>query len=230
MKNIFKFETDLIKPMNASIRKTGILATSFIIASTLLFIVTIFIFPPERFISTSDFLKNFKINHLIPVIPAFLLVLANIPLFAALYFYADSQGKIFGLTGILFGTGYMVCSGINYYTQLGLITRNLSEAGINSIQTFLMENSNSFALAVDNLSYTFLALAFLAFSGIFSNRGLQSWIKTLFIIYGISGLLGSIGYILHFPLLENLLLISSLPYLGSIILLFIEFKKLKSSI
>ncbi len=215
--------------MNNSIRKTGLLATIFIILFTLLFLLTIIIFPPKDFVSATDYIRNFRAGHLIRIIPGFLLVLVNIPLFATIYFYADSQGKIFALTGILFGMGYMICSGLNYYIQLGLIRRNLNEDGISAITTFLMENPNSFSIGMDNLGYTFLALAFLAFSGIFSRRGFQSWIKTLFIIYGISGLLGSLGYILNYQLLENMILISSLPYLICIILLFFEFKKIKPS-
>jgi hypothetical protein len=35
------------------------------------------------------------------------------------------MATVIAQTGILFGAGYMVCSGINYFLQLGMITGNI---------------------------------------------------------------------------------------------------------
>lgn len=213
--------------MHNSIRITGLFSTVSITLLTLLFIIAVIVFPAGIYTSAEEYVAGFKITSLLPVIPSFLLVLANVPLFVALYFYADTQRKIYGFTGIIFGTGYMVCSGINYFTQLGIITRNMAETEMISVAPFLMANPGSFSYALDNLGYTFLSFAFLAFSWIFNRRGLQSWIKTLCIVFGISGLLGSIGYILNYSLLENMVLISAIPYLVCIILLYYEFRSIR---
>ncbi|MBN2213780.1 MAG: hypothetical protein JW723_06000 [Bacteroidales bacterium] len=213
--------------MQTSLKRTGIAAAISIILLTIIFGITIILFPQKDYQSASSYLHEFRSRDLIPVIPAFLLVLANIPLFAALYFYADSGKKITALTGILFGAGYMVCSGINYFIQLGMITRNISESESAFIEPFLMANPGSCAYAIDNLGYLFLSVSFIVFSGIFNQRGLHSWIKAIFIIFGISGLLGALGYILNYPLLENMVLLSAIPYLAGIILLLIEFTRIK---
>jgi hypothetical protein len=213
--------------MNLSVKKTGMAATVSIILLTLIFLITIIIYPMEAYQSAASFLDRFGKDDLWPVIPSFLLVLANIPLFAALYVYSTGESKVFALTGTLFGAGYMICSGTNYFIQIGMLARNISEPDSAIISTFIMANPGSFACAIDNLGYLFLSLSFLAFSGIFNRHGLQSWIKALFIIFGISGLLGALGYILNNRLLENLVLLSAIPYLAAIILLFIEFKTLR---
>ncbi len=213
--------------MNFSVKKTGQAATISIIFLTFLFLASIILYPYDDYRSASSYLSGFSITNLLPVIPSFLLVIANVPLFAALYFYATSEKKIVALTGILFGAGYMICSGMNYFVQLGMIGRNISEPESIIISAFLMANPGSFAYAVDNLGYTFLSLSFLVFSGVFNQRGLQSWIKTVFIIFGISGLLGALGYILNNRFLENMVLLSAIPYLAGIILLFTEFHRLK---
>ena len=213
--------------MNFSIKKTGLTATISIILLTLLFMTAIIIFPQDDYHSAASYLGKFDKTSLLPIIPGFLLVIANIPLFAALYSYATSEKKIFALTGTLFGAGYMVCSGTNYFIQMGMIVRNISEPESAVIATFLMANPGSYTYAIDNLGYLFLSLSFLVFSGIFNQRGFHSWIKTILIIFGISGLLGALGYILNNRLLENMVLLSVIPYLAGIILLLIEFKRLK---
>lgn len=213
--------------MNFSVKKTGLAATISIILLTFLFLIAIIIYPMDAYHSAASYLDQFGNSNLLPVIPSFLLVLANIPLFAALYFYSPGESKIFALTGTLFGAGYMICSGTNYFIQMGMIARNISEPDSDILSTFIMANPGSFACAIDNLGYLFLSLSFLVFSGIFTRHGLQSWIKAIFIIFGISGLLGALGYILNSRLLENLVLLSAIPYLAAIILLLIEFKRVK---
>ncbi|HJX70347.1 MAG TPA: hypothetical protein VJ346_00290 [Bacteroidales bacterium] len=213
--------------MNFSVKRTGITATISIILLTIIFLVSIIIYPQEKYQSASSYMNEFRITNLLPVIPGFLLVLANVPLFAALYFYATNEKRTIALTGLLFGTGYMVCSGTNYFMQLGMVVRNISESESGNIAAFLMANPGSYAYAIDNLGYLFLSVSFLAFSGVFYRRGLQSWIKAVFIIFGISGLLGALGYLLNSPLLENMVFLSAIPYLTGIILLLIEFSRLK---
>ena len=213
--------------MNYSLKSTGLTATISIVLLTIIFGVAIIIYPQQDYHTAPSFMNEFSFKNLAPVIPGFLLVVANVPLFTALYFYAGSEKKITALTGILFGTGYMVCSGTNYFIQLGMIVRNVPGSGSINIAPFLMANPDSFAYAIDNLGYLFLSVSFLFFSGIFSRQGIRSWIKAVFIIFGISGLLGALGYILNNPLLENMVLLSAIPYLAGIILLLIEFSRIK---
>lgn len=211
--------------MHHAVKRTGQSATISIIVLTVLFIILIILYPPKNYESTEKFISEFKIHDVMPAITGLLIVLANIPLFAAMYFYAPSERKIPALTGVLFGTGYLVCSGTSYFSQIGMISRFLNNTDKGIISDFIMLNHRSFVYAIDNLGYTFLSLSFIAFSGIFNQHGLQSWIKAVFVIYGIAGLTGAVGYITNYLLLENLLLLSVIPYLTGIVLLLAEFSK-----
>jgi len=77
--------------MNSIQRNTGIISAITIIALTLTFLVTIIVFPLIDFISTKDYVSNYKASSLITVIPSFLLTLANIPLFIVLFYYAAKK-------------------------------------------------------------------------------------------------------------------------------------------
>jgi len=211
--------------MSFSVKKMGQISCILIIFLVFLFVVSIVIFPQHQYVSFNTYLNNFHIVSLLPVIPSLFLVFANVPLFATLFYYAEHQKKIFGLIGVLFGIGYLVCSGINYFVQLSMIIKTVSGNNPEIAVPFLMSNPNSFAYSIDNLGYLFLSISFLFFSGIFTPRGLQSWIKSVFIIFGMAGILGTLGYILNVSLLESMVLLSALPYLVCIVLLFFEFRR-----
>lgn len=211
--------------MNSIQRNTGIISAITIIALTLTFLVTIIVFPLIDFISTKDYVSNYKASSLIPVIPSFLLTLANIPLFIVLFYYAAKKRRIFALTGIVFGAGYMITSSINYFLQLSAVNKGIVANSTEFITPFLFYNPMSVTYAIDNLGYLFLSVSFLFFSGIFNQRGLQSWIKSFFIVTGISGIIGCLGYLLNNSLLETLVFITAFPYLISVALLIFEFRK-----
>jgi hypothetical protein len=211
--------------MNFSVKRTGQVSCITIIILVILFATSIIVFPQNNYLSFENYLKDFHVTRLFPVVPSFLLVLANIPLFAALFYFSGHQKRIYGLTGTLFGMGYMVCSGINYFLQLSMVIKTISGSSPAEVIPFLMTNPNSFAYSVDNLGYLFLSLSFMFFSGIFNQHGLQSWIKSTFIIFSIAGISGTLGYILNIRILESMVLLSALPYLTCIVLLFVEFRR-----
>jgi hypothetical protein len=206
-------------------KNTGIIAGISIVVITLAFLVTVVLFPVNEAASIEEYIRNYNVSSVIPVIPSFLLVIANIPLFIALYFYANEDKRIFALIGIIFGTGYMINCSINYFIQLSAVNKSILSGNTAFIEPLLMYNPLSLAYSLDNLGYLFLSISFLFFSPIFSKGGLPSWIKTLFIITGISGILGCLGYLLNNSLLESLVFITAFPYILSIALLIFEFKK-----
>jgi len=194
---------------------------------TIVFLVTVVLFPVNETASVEEYIRNYNVSSIIPVIPSFLLVIANIPLFIALFFYAKEEKRIFTITGIIFGVGYMINCSINYFIQLSVINKSILSGNTDFIAPFFMYNPTSVAYSLDNLGYLFLAISFLFFSAIFSKSGLQSWIKVLFIMTGISGILGCLGYLFNNHFLESLVFITAFPYLLSIVLLIFEFKKQK---
>jgi hypothetical protein len=205
--------------MNQSTLKVGIVSGICVIFFTIFFLLAIMVVPPVNYISILQYQSAYSTIILLPVIPSFLLVLANLPLIVTIYFRTNENNKSLAFTGLLFGAGYAVCSGINYFAQLTVVSTNLLNGNGETMVNFIMSNKMSFTASLDQLGYLFLSFAFLFFSGLFSLRGLEGYIKSIFIIYGISGLTGCLGYILGSPILESMVLVSAFPYLAGIILL-----------
>lgn len=214
--------------MNKNARKTGIVASLVILGLTLAFIILISISPPGEYNSAREFLLAFSPSLLLPVFLSFLLVIVNIPFFVSLFYYAKESNRPFAMAGLLFGAAYAVCCGCNYFMQLTIVPQHIHLGKLSSLAIFSMHIRGSFTYSLDNLGYAFLAAAFLFFSGIFSLKGFQGYIKSAFIIYGISGLLGTLGYVIRNELLESFVFISAFPYLIAVVLMLIQFIKTKN--
>jgi hypothetical protein len=209
--------------MNKNARLTGIIASIAILLFTLAFIILISIFPPGEYDSAEQFISAYKPALLWPVIPAFLLVMANIPFFVSLFYYSEESLKPFALAGLIFGAAYAVCSGTNYFVQLTVVPQQVEAGQFSFMAAFNMHIRGSFAYSLDNLGYTFLAVAFLCFSGIFCLKGFQGTIKSTFVVYGITGLMGTLGYIAGNSFLESFVFISAFPYLVAVVLMLIQY-------
>lgn len=212
--------------MNENARITGILSAIVLLFLTLAFILLVSIFPSGEYQSADQFLSVYTRALVFPVIPSFLLVLANIPFFVSLFFYAKEPVRPFALAGLIFGAFYAVCSGINYFVQLTIVPQNIRLGQLSTVSLLSMHIKGSLAFALDNLGYTFLSVSFLFFSAIFTLRGLQGTIKTAFIVYGITGLLGTTGYMTGNAFLDSFVFISAFPYLVAVVLMLIHYVRI----
>jgi hypothetical protein len=214
--------------MNKNARITGILAAVLIVLFTLAFILLISVFPPGEYTAAGQFISEYSRALIFPVIPSFLLVLANIPFFVSLFYYAEEPVRPFALAGLLFGIAYAVCSGVNYFVQLTIVPQNIQMGQISTVSLLSMHAKGSLAFALDNLGYAFLSVSFLFFSGIFNLKGLQGTIKTAFIVYGITGLLGTAGYMTGNAFLDSFVLISAFPYLVAVVLMLLHYLRISN--
>jgi len=215
--------------MNRNARYMGITAYLAILLFSLAFSVLTSIFPPGEYNAANEFVLAFKPVLLIPVIPSFLLVLVNIPFFVSLYYFAEDAQRPFAMAGLLFGIAYAVCCGCNYFMQLSVVPQSIQLGRFTSLAVFSMHIRGSFAYSLVNLGYAFLSISYLFFSGIFNLKGFQGYIKAVFIIYGISGLLGTIGYIAGKPFLSSFVFISVFPYLVAVVLVMIHYFRITDS-
>ncbi len=111
---------------------------------------------------------------------------------------APADRKFFSRLGLLFTLGYAVLIGFNYYMQLTLVQKNLYS------EVFAMDDPQSIMWVIEVLGYGFMGLATLSAAFIFPNGKLENMIRWLFIINGVLGIGGMIGYALGWSM--NILL------------------------
>ena len=122
------------------------------------------------------------------LIPIFILLIACI------HEYSPVDRKFFSRLGLLFTMGYAVLIGFNYYMQLTLVQNNLFT------DIFAMDDPQSIMWVIEVLGYGFMGLATLSTAFVFTIGKLESAIRWLFIINGILGIGGMIGYALGLSL------------------------------
>ena len=147
-------------------------------------------------------------------------------LMACIHDYARNERKLFTRLGMLFTIGYGVLIGFNYFMQLTLVRQNLYTT------PFAMDDPKSIMWVIEVLGYGFMGLATFFAAGVFNTGKLEKAIRWLFIINGVLGIGGMIGYAfgLSMNILFGGLVVWDLIMPISSILLAIFFKRQRQSI
>ena len=111
-------------------------------------------------------------------------------LMACIHDYARTERRLFSRLGMLFAIGYAVLIGFNYFMQLTLVRQNLYTA------PFAMDNAQSVFFVIEVLGYGAMGLATLFAAWVFDSGSLEKAIRWLFVVNGVLGIGGMIGYAL----------------------------------
>ncbi|MFZ1948309.1 MAG: hypothetical protein WAW06_12235 [bacterium] len=81
--------------------------------------------------------------------------------------------KIYSQAALAFATAYAVLISATYYIQLTLVAPRLAGGRVAGIEPFLFVPFDSFLYSVDILGYSFMSVATLFASGVFTGRGVE---------------------------------------------------------
>jgi hypothetical protein len=155
------------------------------------------------------------------LVSGILLIPVFVVLMACIHEYAPTETKIYSRLGLLFALGYSVLIGFNYYMQLTLANQSLYAA------SFDMTDPNSIMWVIEVLGYGFMGLSTLCAAWVFRAGTLENLVRWLFVLNGVLGLGGMIGYALHWSmsLLLGGLIVWDIVMPLSTILLAVLFRK-----
>ncbi len=132
---------------------------------------------------------------ILSLIFGFLLVPIFIILITCLHYNSKKEMKMFSMLGVIFACMYGILISFNYYLQLTLVQKNVS-----GLELFSMSDPNSMMWVIEVLGYFFMGLSTIFVSIIFGSSFLERSIKLIFIVNGILGIGGIIGYTLGWNL------------------------------
>ena len=122
-------------------------------------------------------------------------------LIASLHTITVYEKKVFSLSSLAFTLLFAISVSINRFTQLGAVRQNIAAGTTEGIHWFLPYGDNSAMLGLEMMGWGwFLGLALLFAVPIFSQGRLQGWIKWLMVLYGVLGIISSIGYLAASPI------------------------------
>ncbi|NTU83971.1 MAG: hypothetical protein HGA45_32135 [Chloroflexales bacterium] len=134
--------------------------------------------------------EHFNLLEMASFIPAFLLAPTVIVLMACIHYITPETKKVFSLIGLSFASVYVAIIPTNYYLQLFVVRLNLESRTLDGLALLAQPNFHSVFFALETLGYTFLSLATLFVSQVFSGGKLERWIRWLFIVSGAVGIFG----------------------------------------
>lgn len=148
-----------------------------------------FVFPP------SDAIQLF--GGIISLILCPLIVI----LIACLHTITVPENKVFSQSSLAFTLLFAVSVSINRFTQLGAVRQNIVAGTTEGLHWFLPYGDNSVMLGLEMMGWGwFLGLAFLLAAPTFSQARLQGWIKWCMVLYGVLGIISSVGYLAASPI------------------------------
>jgi hypothetical protein len=130
--------------------------------------------------------------------------------------------KLFSMLGVIFACMYGVFISFNYFLQLSLMESNPTDLAL-----FDMYNPKSLMWVIEVLGYFFMGLSTLVVFPLFGSALLDIFIKIIFIVNGLLGIGGLIGF--AFNLNINILMIGLMSWniimpVGAFLMIF-YFKK-----
>ena len=203
---------------------SAVLATVF----TISFVILAAVFKPADWQGIETYAENFSFLQMSNHIPVLLLAPTIIIMMVCIHHVTPEKQKVFSLIGIAFSSVYAAIICTNYYIQLFVVRLNLLEGDLDGLALLALPNLHSIVFALESIGYTFLSLATLFVSPVFSGGKLESWIRWLFIITGVIGIFGAIVAPFDQPVLILAGLgIWSLVFPAATILISIFFRKMQ---
>jgi hypothetical protein len=117
--------------------------------------------------------------------PSLLLGPSFLVLTVSIHQLAAPDRRVWSHAAVAFATAYMVLVSTVYFVQLTLITPRLAQGRMEGIEPFLFVPFDSFLYAVDILGYSFMSVATLFASRVFSAWGLQRTVRTFLTANGL---------------------------------------------
>jgi hypothetical protein len=105
--------------------------------------------------------------------PSILLASAFLLLIVSVHQVASSDRKVWSHAAVAFATLYAVLVSATYFVQLTLVGPRLARGDVRGIEPFLFIPFDSFLYAVDILGYSFMSVATLLASRVFSGYGVR---------------------------------------------------------
>ena len=109
--------------------------------------------------------------------------------------------RVYSLCALAFTVLFAAMVSINRYVQLTVVQQGLMHGTVETLEPFLPYGSNSVMFSLEILGWGFfLSLASLCVAPVFAGKGIERWLRGLFITYGLLGLTGALGLVLASPI------------------------------
>lgn len=115
--------------------------------------------------------------------PAFLMVLLFVVLVVCIHYYADPDKKVFSHIALCFAVISAIPLSIDYFIQLAVMQPSLLQGEVAGLAPFSQYNPHGIFIALEDVGYLLMAVAFLFVAPVFDRRErIERILRWLFIV------------------------------------------------
>lgn len=167
----------------------AILATAF----TMLFVLLAAAFPSGEWSGIEAYARDFDSLQMAQLLPVLLLVPTVVVLMSSIHTVAPDNRKVYSRIGVALAGVYAAIIATNYMLQLFVVRLNVLNGDLEGLSLIAMANPSSVFVALEAIGYGIFGLVMLFTGSVFTGAKLESWIRGLLVVSGLTGVLGAIA-------------------------------------
>ena len=179
---------------NKVISRIGLWSAIFTTVWTIWFIVAFGSYMsslPSEWPGIEAFAASFEtIPYIAWVIPCLLLTLTFPVMMSSIHQYASDNKRTWSLLGLVFAVMYGAVLAANYWLLLTVVRESLLNGYTEGLTWFVIGSPHSITNTIEGIGYGFMGLAAIFVSHVFDGDKLESWLRWLFIVNGVAGIVG----------------------------------------
>lgn len=180
-------------PHPRSVARLGFWSALLAAILALLWVILAVAFGSAPWQGIAAYARSFHLLQVLNTLPAFWLAPAMLLFMVAMHFHISPEGRLRTLVALAFTVAYLALVPALYSLQLHTVRLSLQTGELEGLALLALPNFHSAFFALDTLGYAWLSFALLSLAPLFSGGRRQAWIRRLF---WVNGLLGVVGILL----------------------------------
>ena len=172
---------------------TGFWAACLAAALTITFLILTLPFPGDEWAGVEAYADGFETTQVVPLIPVLLLAPVVVVLMACIHALSPHARGVLTHLAVVFSGIYATIIATNYVLQLFVVRVNVVAGDADGLALLAMSNPRSIFVGLEILGYGFFGLMALCASAAFGDAGIERWISRLFVVTGVTGIVGAVS-------------------------------------
>lgn len=157
-----------------------------LIAIDVTFVVMAVSVPATEWAGLEAYARTYRAIAFVPQTIGPIALPACVLMLASLHLHASEERRIWSLAGLAFGVAFAALLGSLYFIQVGILWPALQHGHWQGLDQFAFANPRSVAWGLNHFAWSLLGVALLLMACALYQRGLQGWIRRLFVVNGLA--------------------------------------------
>jgi hypothetical protein len=157
-----------------------------LVAIDVAFVVMAVSMPGTEWAGLETYARTYRAIAFVPQTIGLVALPACVLMLASLHLHASEERRIWSLAGLAFGVAFAALLGSLCFIPVGILWPALQHGHWQGLDQFAFASPRSVAWGLNHFAWSLLGVALLLMACALHQRGLQGWIRRLFVINGLA--------------------------------------------